>query len=171
MYQFGEGVEENYPEAVELYTRAANGGFLIAMRKLGSIFESGHIVGQDFNRAVELYERAADGGDLKAVIRLARMCFFGYGVEQNISMAAELNKRAADGGQLMAMRNLGVGLIWAWRRANLSQGRGAVSAGSGRARPNRDDGACVYVRNRLSCRAGLCYSDESLRASSGKWRF
>lgn len=52
MYRLGNGVEQNYTEAMKWYKEAANLGNGDAMGHIGNLYYSGLGVGQDYNLAV-----------------------------------------------------------------------------------------------------------------------
>lgn len=60
MYYFGEGVRQDKFKAVELYTKACDGGYALGCWSLGLMYEDGDGVRQNYNKALELYGKACD---------------------------------------------------------------------------------------------------------------
>lgn len=70
MYQFGKGVPQDYPKAVEWYLKAANQGYAEAQYRLGFMYESGEGVPEDDSKSIEWFEKAAKQGHAGAQKRL-----------------------------------------------------------------------------------------------------
>src|SRR5215471_2521483 len=62
MYQQGQGVPQNYAEAVKWYQRAAEQGLAEAQNDLGTMYYNGQGVPQDYGQAMQWFRRAADQG-------------------------------------------------------------------------------------------------------------
>jgi len=60
MYDFGEGVPQDYAEAVKWYRRAAEQGYAVAQTNLGAMYDYGRGVPQDYAKAVAWYRCAAE---------------------------------------------------------------------------------------------------------------
>ena len=65
-YHYGEGKEENFAKALELYHLAAENGLDYAMLALGKLFQDGDIVQEDHESALYWYEKARDAGNEEA---------------------------------------------------------------------------------------------------------
>jgi tetratricopeptide (TPR) repeat protein len=65
MYEYGQGVAQDYAQAVMWYRKAADQGYAPAQTGLGEI-EGGHGVPQDYAQAAMRYRKAADQGDTEA---------------------------------------------------------------------------------------------------------
>ena len=73
-FENGEGVAQDYAEALRLYKLAAKQGFTDAEYKLGRMYEFGcGVAARDLAEAVRWYERAAAKGEEKAKANLARL--------------------------------------------------------------------------------------------------
>ncbi len=59
-YDRGEGVDQSYQRARELYELSANQGNASAQCCLGITYQEGHGVDQSYERAAEYYEAAAE---------------------------------------------------------------------------------------------------------------
>ncbi len=66
MYHNGQGVPQDYAEAVTLYRKAAEQGNAIAQINLGFMCHNGQGVPQDYAEAVTLYRKAAEQGYAQA---------------------------------------------------------------------------------------------------------
>ena len=62
MYLYGDGVQQNYDEALRCLTRAASAGDALAQNSLGYMYETGKGVELDYNKAIEWYQKAAAQG-------------------------------------------------------------------------------------------------------------
>lgn len=65
-YETGEGVEQNYSEALKWYQAAANQGHAIAQSNLGNMYFNGWGVPQNYEESVKWYRLAAEQGDSNA---------------------------------------------------------------------------------------------------------
>lgn len=73
MYDMGEGVEQNYTKAMELYKKAIDLGNEIAIFNLGLMYEYGKGIEKNIDNAIKYYKEAADMGDQKGVEALERL--------------------------------------------------------------------------------------------------
>ena len=62
MYADGEGVPQDYQEAVKWYRLAAEQGYADAQANLGARYDTGRGVSQDYQEAVKWYRLAAEQG-------------------------------------------------------------------------------------------------------------
>jgi TPR repeat protein len=62
MYQAGNGVPQNYPEALKWFRKAADEGDAMAQAALGLMYHNGQGVPQDHAEALKWYHLAADQG-------------------------------------------------------------------------------------------------------------
>jgi TPR repeat protein len=73
MYVSGEGVEQDFKQAILLITEAAEQGLVRAMRNLAIIYEKGGLdLEADHNKTVYWIEKAAESGDQWAIGRLVQ---------------------------------------------------------------------------------------------------
>jgi TPR repeat protein len=96
MYAKGEGVDQDFDVAIEMYMRAAVGGHAQARRVLASAYERGAL-GRDVNAAEALrwLKLAADSGDGNAMRRMAGLYRDGgLGVKPDSAMAEQWQARA-----------------------------------------------------------------------------
>ena len=107
MYDYRQGVEQDYAQAMEWYEKAAILGESNAMNNIGYLYMNGLGVEQDYTTALEWYMKAADLGNSTAMANIGYMYYNGLGVEQNYTTALEWNMNAADLGDSIAMTNIG----------------------------------------------------------------
>ncbi|HUD85826.1 MAG TPA: tetratricopeptide repeat protein [Xanthobacteraceae bacterium] len=75
LYELGRAYAANqqWPEAIEAYRKAADKGSTSAMVELGILLASGSSVAKDEAQAHDLFERAAEAGNPRGVINLMAM--------------------------------------------------------------------------------------------------
>jgi uncharacterized protein len=73
MFYFGQGVAQDYAEAVRLYSLAAAQGDADAQVRLGYMFETDRGVAQDIAEAIRWYRLSAAQGDSDATAALKRL--------------------------------------------------------------------------------------------------
>lgn len=104
MYANGEGVQQNYNEALKWYKKAADQGNIDAQYYIGMMSERM----QNYSDAVIWYRKAAEQGHTFAQSNLAVLYFNGQGVKQDFSEAEKLWRMAAAKGDKDALHNLNV---------------------------------------------------------------
>jgi TPR repeat protein len=60
MYSNGQGVKQDYTEAMKWYQKAVDQGNMVAQRNIGVMYENGWGVNQDYNEALKWYLKAAE---------------------------------------------------------------------------------------------------------------
>jgi len=108
MYYHGQGIPQDYAEAVRWYRRAADRGDAKGQYGLGYMYYNGQGVSQDYVEAVLWYGKAADQGDARAEVNLALMYYNGQGVSQDYAEALRWYRKGADQGDAMAQDGLGL---------------------------------------------------------------
>jgi TPR repeat protein len=98
LYQYGNGVAQDYALTYQWYQKAAAAGNADAMNNLGSLYEYGRGVAKDYRKAREWYQKAADTGDAEAMHNLGRSYEYGKGVAQDYGKAREWYQKAAAAG-------------------------------------------------------------------------
>jgi len=97
-YANGNGVPEDYKEAVKWYRQAAEQGDANAQETLGDAYNRGNGVPQDDKEAVRWWKKAAEQGHPNAQFGLGSAYFFGRGViEDKVQAYAWYNIAAANG--------------------------------------------------------------------------
>lgn len=102
--------EKNYPEAVKLFTKAAELGYARAQNNLGVCYALGHGVDQpDYAEAFKWYTLAAENGNSDAQNNLGDCYYYGRGVtEVDYAKAIEWYAKSAAQGNQNGMHNLGM---------------------------------------------------------------
>ena len=72
-YANGQGVRQDYAEAVQRYRKAAEQGYADAQINLGNMYYKGRGVRQDSSLAQEWYGKACDNGDQKGCDNYRRL--------------------------------------------------------------------------------------------------
>jgi TPR repeat protein len=83
MYRNGDGVPQDYAEAMKWHRLAADQGDANAQNSLGAMYDSGEGVPEDAAEAVKWYRLAADQGHATAQNNLGGMYGNGEGVPRN----------------------------------------------------------------------------------------
>ena len=108
MYEQGEGVPQDYVEAVKWYLRAAMQEDAWAQFNLGVMYYNGNGVPQDWSEAAKWFRIAAKQGNAVAQFNLALMYDYGRGVPKDDAEAVKWYRLAAEQGVAEAQHNLGV---------------------------------------------------------------
>ncbi len=108
MYYMGEGVLQDYKEALKWFRLAADQGDTVAQNSLGVMHDNGKGVLQDHREALKWYRLAADQGNATAQFNLGLMYDGGGGVLQDYQEALKWYRLAADQGYASAQANLGL---------------------------------------------------------------
>jgi localization factor PodJL len=107
-YAEGKGVSASLPEAAKWYDRAAQGGVVPAMFRLGTLYEKGTGVAKNFDMARRYYTMAAERGNAKAMHNLAVLEADGGGNGANYRSASTWFHKAAMRGVADSQFNLGI---------------------------------------------------------------
>ena len=83
MYANGQGVTQDYKEAVKWWRLSADQGNASAQSNLGDMYADGKGVTQDYKEAVKWYRLSSDQGDADAQFNLGFMYETGQGVSQD----------------------------------------------------------------------------------------
>lgn len=67
MYDKGEGVIQDYKQAVHWFTKAAEQGLASAQYNLGVMYNKGEGVAQDYKKTVYWYTKASEQGQVDAL--------------------------------------------------------------------------------------------------------
>ncbi|MBO4514610.1 MAG: sel1 repeat family protein, partial [Lachnospiraceae bacterium] len=120
-YQAGNGVEQSYREAIDLYEKANEAAgernskacCFEALLDLGQLCERGHGFSQDYEKAYDYYKEAADAGYGKAAYYIGLLYHWGHrGVDADGNYDYELARqwydKALECGCTDAYNNIGV---------------------------------------------------------------
>jgi TPR repeat protein len=87
MYYFGEGVPQDYKEAIKWYSKSAEQGTADAQGALGTLYYHGKGVPQDYKEAIKWYSKSAEQNYVKSQVMLGYMYYHGEGVQQEYVLA------------------------------------------------------------------------------------
>ena len=104
-YDVGQGVPQDYAEAVKWLRRAADQDFVKAQYNLGCMYDSGQGVSQDHAEAAKWFRKAAELGYASAQKNLGAKYGRGQGVPQSDVEAYVWSSIAAISGDEGAMNN------------------------------------------------------------------
>jgi hypothetical protein len=107
MYSHGQGVPQDYDQALYWRRKAADQGYVGGEDGLGYMYFYGEAVPQDYSEALRWYRKAADQGDAKGQNAIALMYEQGQGVPQDYAEALRWYRKAVDQGYAKAEYNLG----------------------------------------------------------------
>lgn len=106
MYHNGQGVQQDYREAMHWFRKAADKGVAEAMFGVGAIYHNGRGVLQDSRQAMNWFRKAGKRGHPGAMFNLASMYHQGLCTPQDYRKAMRWFRKAADKGNVDAMVNL-----------------------------------------------------------------
>lgn len=101
-YEQGDGVAQDFHQAVYWYRKAAEQGYDKAQLNLGLCVYNGYGVPADHAKAAELLRLAARNGNMYAQYNLAVLLMNGDGVEKDVLEALNLLQKAAKSGHPQA---------------------------------------------------------------------
>ncbi|NOS66855.1 MAG: sel1 repeat family protein [Candidatus Peribacteraceae bacterium] len=104
MFHDGDGVEQDYAQALPWYRKAANAGNRQAMFNLGMMYKNGEGVSADPAAARGWFVRASDAGDVRAAQQLGTMAY----EAKDFAKALQYFLKAAKGELPEAQLNAGV---------------------------------------------------------------
>jgi TPR repeat protein len=107
-YDYGDGVTQDYGEAVKWYRLAAAQGLAPAQTGLGMAYANGHGVTQNYAEAANWFRLAAAQGEPHAQNNLGTAYSNGQGVARNYAEAVRWYRLAAAQGEPTAQTGLGV---------------------------------------------------------------
>jgi len=107
MYRDGQGMPQNYAEAMKWFRLAADQGLADAQYELARMYNKGQGVRPDYSEAVNLYRLASAKGHADAQFALGMM-YFGANVPRSQAQAARLFRVAAEKGHAKSHSMLGM---------------------------------------------------------------
>jgi TPR repeat protein len=105
MYEHGQGVTQDYQEAVKWYRLSAAQGEAVAQSNLGGMYRDGKGVLQDYREALKWFRMAASQGNATAQASLGAMYGTGRGVIQDDVYAHMWSNMAAASGSKIGAEN------------------------------------------------------------------
>jgi Sel1 repeat-containing protein len=103
----GQGVLQDYTEALQRYREGAAQGDAASQYELGRMHANGQGVPQDYAEALKWYRKAADQGHAGAQRNIGVMYDYGQEVVQDHEEELKWYRKAADQGDAQAQRKLG----------------------------------------------------------------
>lgn len=110
MYDNGQGIQKNSPEALKWYEKAANSGHAKAQYNLGAMLYEGYGTSKDVKQGLKWLLKAAEQGEVKAQYKLGCVLLENKGVEQDLPAALHWLQKAADQGHKDASTTLTLAL-------------------------------------------------------------
>ena len=107
MYSNGQGVGQNYNEALRWYRMAAEQGNTAAQLSITMLYGEGHLGPDDSGEAVKWCRKAAEQGNASAQLRLGMMYEEGKSLPQDYREAVNWYRKAALQGDTAACFSLG----------------------------------------------------------------
>lgn len=107
MYQYGDGVTQDYSLALHFYEQGCRGGHMGACTSLGAMYDFGYDVDEDNSKAIELYRLGCNGNHANGCANLGAMYYMGEGVKKDLKRAFDLYQQGCDGGSSYGCTNLG----------------------------------------------------------------
>jgi TPR repeat protein len=103
----GDGVLQNYEEAVKMFRLASEQGLAKAQNRIGHMYDTGTGVAQDKDEAVRWFRLAAEQGHATAQFNLGLMYVEGTGVTQDDDKAVRWFRLAVKQGHARSQNTLG----------------------------------------------------------------
>ncbi|KAF9309972.1 hypothetical protein BGZ91_007229, partial [Linnemannia elongata] len=100
MYSDGEGVAQDYQEAMDWYLMAAKQGHIYSQYNVGLYYNYGRGVPQDYAQAMKWFLKAANQGNGYAQYSIGLLYHYGLGVPQDYVQAMEWYLKAANQGHM-----------------------------------------------------------------------
>ena len=144
---------QNYENAIECYSKAAELGLLEAQNELGNMYYFGLGVERDYLKAFNYYRNAAKAGYVDAQNSLGECYLLGKGVDRDNEEAIKWIKRAAEQGNVFAQNSMGE--FYFRGVAGLSQNYTEAVKWYQKAANQGDENAQC---NLVVCRSGYCWS-------------
>ena len=98
IYEKGDGVKQNYAEAVKWFRKSAEQGNAWSQSELGVCYYQGKCVAVDHKKAFDLYMKSAEQDYMVGQVNLAGCYLFGHGTEKNEKVALKWYKKAFENG-------------------------------------------------------------------------
>jgi hypothetical protein len=106
MYQNGDGLEQNYGKAMQLYKEGCEKGSAEACNDVGVLYQKGWGVDKNSRQSVKFFRKACDGGLAMGCSNLGYRYQIGDGVQKDLRQASELYRKACNGGFEKGCRRL-----------------------------------------------------------------
>jgi TPR repeat protein len=106
-YKTGEGVTQDYSNALKWFQKAAEQGYAGAQHNMGAMYYNGWGISQDYSKAFYWASKAAKQGYAGAQYFMGVLYFIGEGLIQDYPNALKWFKKAAEQGHTEAQHNIG----------------------------------------------------------------
>lgn len=98
MYQYGQGINRDYQEAIGWYRKSAEQGNINAQVNIGCMLYNVSWLHKNYDEAVQWFSKAAEQGNKDAQYHLANMYQHGQGVSRNLKEAENWYIKALENG-------------------------------------------------------------------------
>ncbi len=106
-YENGDGIGQDYTEAMVWYKKAAEAGNADAMNNIGYMYENGRGAEQNVSTAMDWYKKAAELGNASAMSNIGVLYYTGKGVAQNYQEAMNWFQSSAENGNTEVLYLIG----------------------------------------------------------------
>lgn len=106
MFYFGEGVNQSYPKAIEIFKMGAGFKHPGILYRIGIMFYRGYGVEKNYNEAFFWLSKAADLGHAVAMYRIGIIYRDGLGISKNTEHMLDWYHLAAEEGNQAAIQNI-----------------------------------------------------------------
>ena len=106
MYEYGDGVKQDYEKAVKWYREAAEQGYRSGQNNLGMMYQLGAGVAFNSREAIKYIRKAAEQGDSIAQYNLGFMYEYQFGIKEDKKEAIKWYRKSAKQGHTMAKEAL-----------------------------------------------------------------
>jgi sel1-like repeat protein len=96
LYRNGDGIKQDYFEAIKWYKKSAEQGVDIAQYELAGMYINGLGVKQNYQEAIKWYQKAAENNNPQAQAIVGAAYMGGIGVKQNFATAKKWFGKACD---------------------------------------------------------------------------
>lgn len=107
-YAKGQGVPQDYAEALRWWRMAADRGNAAAQNKIGIAYNQGQGVPKDYGQAIVWFRKAAEQGNAVAQANLGVSYDEGIGIDEDHAQAVEWFRKSADQGWAQGENRLGM---------------------------------------------------------------
>ena len=109
MYYFGQGVKQNYVQALKLGEQSCNDGFVPACFNVAILYDEPHVgIKQNYTKSAQFFEKSCID-DFTAGCASAGVAYHkGIGVKHDYDKAAKYHRKACDDNVGVACRNLAI---------------------------------------------------------------
>lgn len=107
LFEVGAGADADPQRAANLYAAGVEKGSVLAMNRLGVMYQEGTVLLRDYTESTRLFCQAADAGDANGQFNCGLAYRLGNGVEKDITKAIEEWEASGAQGNVAALNLLG----------------------------------------------------------------